>query len=134
MGRIMRRIGTGSATQRIELGGTYDAEVEDIELTVNSEYFSSINYTCQKYGRLVVLTITGVTWVKAITTGGVVVLSGLPAPSKNFNCALMAMKSEVSTSSPKRMRLLTNGNLASWYESIATDENPYGIITYLSAN
>ena len=33
MGRIMRRIGTGSATQRIELGGTTAGMVEELSIT-----------------------------------------------------------------------------------------------------
>lgn len=129
MGRIM--LATSASTDE-EYGGTYDAEVENIELTVNSEYFSDITYTCQKYGRLVVLTITGVTWVKAITTGGVNILTGLPAPSADFNCGINAMGS--SSSTVKRCRITTGGELKSWYENIATNENPYGVITYLSAN
>ena len=86
----------------------------------------------QKYGRIVFLAISGVSWKKSITTGGVVVLSGLPAPSQAFSCALNALKTGGTVA--RRMRVLTNGNLASWYENISTDENPYGVITYLSAN
>ena len=128
MGRIMYAV-TDSTDE--EYGGTYDAEVENIELTVNDEYFNSIDYVCQKYGRIVFLSISGVSWKKSITTGGVAVLSGLPAPSQAFACALNALKTGGTVA--RRMRVLTNGNLASWYENISTDENPYGVIMYISA-
>lgn len=128
MGRIM--LATSASTDE-EYGGTYDAEVENIELTVNSEYFNSIDYVCQKYGRIVFLAISGVSWKKSITTGGVAVLSGLPAPSQAFSCALNALKTGGTVA--RRMRVLANGNLASWYENISTDENPYGVIMYISA-
>lgn len=43
MGRIMRRIGTGSATQRIELGGTTPMDASDIPYDNNTSVKQAID-------------------------------------------------------------------------------------------
>lgn len=124
MGRIMRRIGTGSATQRIELGGTYSAEVETDNVTRIGNYIVADGSYVKKNNKVVDLYVKFTTAADYadIPAGGFTEVGSIPAkyyPSGNVQ---------------EFIRSFSGTTLSHNIQVLVTPEGKIETYNYMSAN
>ena len=103
-------------------------------LSYNGVNVSALTYGCYKYGRLVVLNITGLTTARAIGSTENELITGLPIPIDESNRFVLFVP-ESNVDQCLRVRVTNDGRLICWYGiTVPQGTSIYGNIIYLAAN
>lgn len=112
---------------------------EEKTITLNSTYFNSADTgnvcTCEKYGKIIILTITNLNLLTEILDNNhPVLISGLPVPKNASNYVIFGMVTGSGVQEGFRVRLSDTGDLSYWYNSsnLPTTKTINGQIIYLT--
>lgn len=113
--------------------------IENKSITLNSTYFNiediENNFICEKYGKLVILTMTNLKLITGVLdTDHPILISGLPAPRNASNYVLFGRGTQSGAQEGFRVRLSTTGEVLYWYNNadLPTTKAINGQIIYLT--